>query len=62
METFNKILSDTHDWALNRIGILCEGDDQSQKNASAIKSEFKEWIGSTEDELDILSMDYLDDF
>ena len=61
METFNKTLKETHDWALNRMHTLSEGNFESQLDGCAIHSEFEEWIGVKEDELDVISMEYLDD-
>ena len=63
METFNDKLKDTREWALDRIDELCSrGDFEEVVNGDAIRQEFNEWITIEEEELDILSMEYLDDY
>ena len=63
METFNNELKDTREWALDRIVELCnQGNFKDVMNGDAIRQEFNEWIVVEEDELDVLSMEYLDDF
>ena len=62
METFNNELKDTREWALDRIVELCNSNFEDMMNANALRQEFREWIVSEEEELDILSMEYLDDF
>ena len=63
METFNNELRDTREWALDRIVKLCNyGQYKDVMNGDALRQEFKEWIVMKDDELDILSMEYLDDF
>ena len=62
METFNDKLKDTREWALDRIVELCSrGDFEEVVNGDAIRQEFNEWITIGED-LDVLSMEYLDDY
>ena len=62
METFNDKLKDTREWALDRIVELCSrGDFEEVVNGAAIRQEFNEWITIGE-ELDVLSMEYLDDY
>ena len=62
METFNDKLKDTREWALDRIVELCSrGDFEEVVNGDAIRQEFNEWITIGE-ELDVLSMEYLDDY
>ena len=62
METFNDKLKDTREWALNRIVELCSrGNFEDVVNGDAIRQEFNEWIVVEEDELDVISMEYLDD-
>jgi len=62
METFNDKLKDTREWALDRIVELCnQGNFKDVMNGDAIRQEFNEWIVVEEDELDVLSMEYLDD-
>ena len=63
METFNDKLKDTREWALDRIVELrSRGDFEEVVNGDAIRQEFNEWIVVEEDELDVLSMEYLDDY
>ena len=63
METFNNELKDTREWALDRIVALCnQGNFKDVMNGDAIRQEFNEWIVVEEDELDVLSMEYLDDY
>ena len=63
METFNNELKDTREWALDRIVELCnQGNFKDVMNGDAIRQEFNEWIVVDEDELDVLSMEYLDDY
>ena len=63
METFNDKLKDTREWALDRIVELCSrGDFEEVVNGDAIRQEFNEWITIEEEELDIISMEYLDDY
>ena len=63
METFNDKLKDTREWALDRIVELCSrGDFEEVVNGDALRQEFMEWIVIEEDELDVLSMEYLDDY
>ena len=63
METFNDKLKDTREWALDRIVELCnQGNFKDVMNGDAIRQEFNEWIVVEEDELDVLSMEYLDDY
>ena len=63
METFNNELQDTREWALDRIVELCNyGEYKDVMNGNSIRQEFNEWIVVKDDELDVLSMEYLDDF
>tara|TARA_B100000287_G_scaffold236612_1_gene222746 strand:- start:448 stop:639 length:192 start_codon:yes stop_codon:yes gene_type:complete len=63
METFNNELKDTREWALDRIVELCNyGEFKDVMNGNSIRQEFNEWIVVKDDELDVLSMEYLDDF
>ena len=62
METFNDKLKDTREWALDRIVELCSrGNFEEVVNGDALRQEFMEWI-VIEEELDVLSMEYLDDY
>ena len=63
METFNDKLKDTREWALDRIVELCSrGNFEEVVNGDALRQEFNEWIVVKDDELDVLSMEYLDDY
>ena len=63
METFNDKLKDTREWALDRIVELCSrGVFEEVVNGDSLRQEFMEWIVIEEDELDVLSMEYLDDY
>ena len=63
METFNNELKDTREWALDRIVELCnQGNFKDVMNGNSIRQEFNEWIVVKDDELDVLSMEYLDDY
>ena len=63
METFNNELKDTREWALDRIVELCnQGNFKDVMNGDSIRQEFNEWIVVKDDELDVLSMEYLDDY
>ena len=63
METFNDELRDTREWALDRIVELFNyGEYKDVMNGNSIRQEFNEWIVVKDDELDVLSMEYLDDF
>ena len=39
-----------------------QGNFKDVMNGDAIRQEFNEWIVVEEDELDVLSMEYLDDY
>ena len=63
METFNNELKDTREWALDRIVELCNyGEFKDVMNGNSIRQEFNEWIVVEQDELDVLSMEYLNDY
>ena len=60
MDNFNQTLKITHDWALQRIQVLCETYDlDSVENACAIHDEFAEWFSSEKEDLDICSLTYI---
>ena len=63
MVTLKQTVNDTHKWSLARILELCSrGDFEEVVNGDAIRQEFNEWITIEEEELDVLSMEYLDDY
>ena len=48
---------------MDRIVKLCNfGDFEDVVNGDALRQEFMEWIVIEEDELDVLSMEYLNDY
>ena len=57
MEILEELLQTTHDWAIDRIHILCEKD--CIENAHAIQSEFGEWLNPDILEHDIFSLAYI---
>ena len=60
METLEQTLRKTHDWAINRITLLCDDGTYDQfEDAFAIEREFDEWLGSKEEEHNIVSMEYI---
>jgi len=60
MDNFNQTLKITHDWALQRIQVLCETYDvESVGNACSIHSEFEEWFEPEREDLDIFSLTYI---
>jgi hypothetical protein len=58
METLEKTLRQTHDWAVDRIYTLC---DMNIEDAHSIQSEFSEWLNPEIQEHDIISFSYLRD-
>ena len=65
METLEKTLQVTHDWAVDRLHILCDmkTDDvlKSVEDAYAIQSEFAEWLDPNLEDHEIYSLEYLGD-
>jgi hypothetical protein len=59
METLEKTLRSSHDWAIDRIHFLCEKKDY--ENAHAIQSEFSEWLNPDIPEHDIFSLEFIGD-
>ena len=57
MEILEKTLQITHDWAIDRIHILCEKD--CIDNAHAIQSEFSEWLNPDIPEHDVFSLEFI---
>ena len=56
METLEKTLRQTHDWAVDRIHTLCE---KNIEDAHAIQSEFSEWLNPDIPEHDVFSLEYI---
>ena len=65
METLEKTLQVTHEWAVDRMHILCDTktDDvlRSVEDAHAIQSEFAEWLDPNLEDHEIYSLEYLGD-
>jgi len=57
METLERTLRTSHDWAVDRIHYLCEEKDY--EDAQAIQSEFSEWLNPEIQEHDIYSLAYI---
>jgi hypothetical protein len=57
METLEKTLKQSHDWAVDRIHFLCE--EKNIENARAIQSEFSEWLNPDIPEHDVFSLEYI---
>ncbi len=58
METLEKTLRESHDWALDRIEWLSYVDVD---DARSIQKEFEEWLNPDIPEHDIFSLDYIGD-
>jgi len=56
MVTLEQTLSETYDWAIDRIHHLSEID---LEDAYAIQEEFSEWLDPSVDDHDIFSMRYI---
>ena len=65
METLEKTLQVTHDWAVDRLHILCDMKTEdvlkSVEDAHAIQSEFAEWLDPNLEDHEIYSLEYLGD-
>ena len=62
MATLKETLKQTHDWSLSRINELCSRDDfEEVVNGDSIRQEFMEWY-DREEETNVLSLEYIDDF
>ena len=47
MVSLEQTLRQTHDWAIERITLLCdEGNHDQMEDAFALEREFDEWLGS----------------
>jgi len=57
MTILEDTLRNSHDWAIERIHILC--DKNCTENAHAIQSEFSEWLNPDILEHDIFSLEYI---
>ena len=65
MEILEKTLQVTHEWAVDRMHILCDlkTDDvlKSVEDAHAIQSEFAEWLDPNLEDHELYSLEYLGD-
>ncbi len=62
METLETTLKRNYDWAIHRMDVLCKlGTIEDLEEANAIRKEFKEWLDTTAEDHDILSLEYLPD-
>ena len=65
METLEKTLQVTHDWAVDRLHILCDMKTEdvlkSVEDAHAIQSEFAEWLDPNLEDHEIYSLEYFGD-
>ena len=57
METLEKTLRSSHDWAIDRMHFLYEMKDYD--SAVAIQSEFSEWLDPEISEHDIFSLEFI---
>ena len=57
METLEKTLKQSHDWAIDRMHFLCE--TKNIEDAHAIQSEFSEWLNPDIPEHDVFSLEYI---
>ncbi len=64
METFQKTLSNTHDWALDRIEVLStksihDRDLDLFQDSNAIAQEFYEWVNPEINDQEVISLEYI---
>ena len=64
METFQKTLSHTHDWALDRIEVLStksihDRDLDLFQDSNAIAQEFYEWVNPEINDQEVISLEYI---
>ena len=64
METFQKTLRHTHDWALDRIEVLSsrsihDHDVDLFEDSNAIAQEFYEWVNPEIDDQEVISLEYI---
>ena len=59
MVSLETILQKNYDWAHHRMDVLCRlGTVEDVEDAESIRQEFKEWIQPTDNDHDILSLEY----
>ena len=63
MATLEKTLMITHDWAVDRLHDLCQGekDDlvKSVEDAYSIQCEFSEWLDPDKKPYEVISLEYI---
>ena len=60
MVSLEQTLRQTHDWAIERITILCdEGNHDQMEDAFALEREFDEWLGTNIDDHENYSLEYI---
>ena len=59
METLERNLRHSYDWAMNRIHTL--SNQNKYKDAEALEKEFKEWLNPLIEEHNIFSLKYIGD-
>ena len=60
MVSLEQTLRQTHDWAIERITILCdEGNHDQMEDAFALEREFDEWLETNIDDHEIYSLEYI---
>tara|TARA_Y100001968_G_scaffold75061_1_gene66456 strand:+ start:6000 stop:6206 length:207 start_codon:yes stop_codon:yes gene_type:complete len=59
MDLLEQTLSNSYDYAIHRMDVLCKlGTIEDIEDAESIRQEFKEWIHVTDNDHDILSLEY----
>ena len=59
MDLLEKTLKNSYDYAIHRMDVLCKlGTIEDIEDAESIRQEFKEWIQPTNDDHDILSLEF----
>jgi hypothetical protein len=64
METLQKTLRHTHDWALDRIEVLSsrsihDRDFDLYEDSNAIAQEFYEWVNPEIEDQEVISLEYI---
>ncbi len=64
METLQKTLRHTHDWALDRIEVLSsrsihDHDIDLFEDSNAIAQEFYEWVNPEIEDQEVISLEYI---
>jgi len=59
METLEYTLRISHDWAVDRMHLLCQ--QKNIEDAHSIQAEFSEWLNPDIPEHDVFSLEYIGD-